>query len=187
MNKALYFIAGAVIGSGITFFVVDKRSRKREDEAVASVRESLGKDIPKEKASEKKEEEVNPSKDIPKEKVEKFVQKLKEAQYTNYADPETIMEDRKKPVDRPYVISPDEFGEFEDYENISLSFFADGVLVDDGFNIVDDPEELVGSEFATRIDISGEDVVYVRNDSTKCDYEIARDMRRYDELGTNLY
>lgn len=185
MNKALYFIAGAVIGSGITFFVVDKRSRKREDEAVASVRESLGKDIPK--TEEKKEEEPNPSKEVPRETVEKFAQILKEAQYTDYADPDKIVEERKKPVDRPYVISPDEFGEFDDYENISLSFFADGILADDEFNIVDDPEDIVGSDFATRIDISGEDVVYVRNDAMKCDYEIARDTRRFDELGTNLY
>ena len=31
-------------------------------------------------------------------------------------------------VEKPYVISPEEFGEFEEYEKISLTYYADQVL-----------------------------------------------------------
>ena len=34
-------------------------------------------------------------------------------------------------VEKPYVISPEEFGEVEEYEKISLTYYADEVLADE--------------------------------------------------------
>ena len=50
---------------------------------------------------------------------------------------------------KPYVISPEEFGEFEDYERISLSYYADQVLADEDDEKVDDVDNVVGLESLT--------------------------------------
>lgn len=34
-------------------------------------------------------------------------------------------------MEKTYVISPEEFGEFDDYEQISLTYYADHILADD--------------------------------------------------------
>ena len=85
-------------------------------------------------------------------------------------------------VDRPYVIQPSEFGEFDDYEKISLTYTADGVLLDDMNEIVDDIEEIVGEDSLEHFGEYEDDSVYVRNDSKKCDYEILLDQRNYQEI-----
>ena len=84
----------------------------------------------------------------------------------------------------PYVIPPEEFGEFEDYERISLTYYADGVLADDNNEVVDDVEDIVGDA----LDHFGEyedDSVFVRCDERKCDYEILMDQRTFSEVADN--
>ena len=85
-------------------------------------------------------------------------------------------------VDRPYVIQPSDFGEFDDYEKISLTYTADGVLLDDMNEIVDDIEETVGEDSLEHFGEYEDDSVYVRNDAKKCDYEILLDQRNYQEI-----
>ena len=84
---------------------------------------------------------------------------------------------------KPYVIPPEKFGEHEEkYTTASLTYYADGVLTDDEYDEpVDNIEELVG-DFASHFGEYEDDSVFVRNDITKCDYEILRDLRRYSEV-----
>lgn len=82
---------------------------------------------------------------------------------------------------KPYVISPDEFGEFEDYDTISLTYYADQVLVDDGGDKIEDVDDVVGMESLTRFGEYEDDSVFVRNDRLRCDYEILMDERTYSE------
>ena len=51
----------------------------------------------------------------------------------------------------------------------------------DDTDIVDDPEKIVGFESLGHFGEYDDDAVYVRNDRLKCDYEILRDPRRYEE------
>lgn len=83
-----------------------------------------------------------------------------------------------KTVDAPYVISPEEFGECG-YEPISLTYYSDGVLVDENDDLVDDIDEIVGKDFALHFGEYEEDSIFIRNDSKKCDYEILRDYKNY--------
>ena len=55
---------------------------------------------------------------------------------------------------------------------------GDNVLVDEDDQVVTDADDIVGTEYP---DYFGEydDVVYVRNDRLKADYEISKDLRRY--------
>lgn len=83
---------------------------------------------------------------------------------------------------KPYVISPEEFGEFEDYERISLSYYADQVLADEDDEKVDDVDNVVGLESLTHFGEFEDDSVFVRNDRLKCDYEILLDQRTYSDV-----
>ena len=83
---------------------------------------------------------------------------------------------------KPYVISPEEFGEFEDYERISLSYYADQILADEDDEKVEDVDNVVGLESLIHFGEFEDDSVFVRNDRLKCDYEILLDQRTYSDV-----
>ena len=80
------------------------------------------------------------------------------------------------------MISPEEFGEFEEYEKISLTYYADQVLTDENDEEVDNVEECVGVESLNHFGDYEDDSVFVRNDRLKCDYEILLDQRNYTSI-----
>ena len=91
--------------------------------------------------------------------------------------------------DDPYVISPLKFAEEdEDYEVVSLIYHADGILVDDMGELIEDVEGTVGLEFPEHFGEYTEDpdTVYVRNERLMIDYEIQRDLDTYPESKNNL-
>lgn len=83
--------------------------------------------------------------------------------------------------EKPYVITPDEFGEMYDYEMVSLVYYDDQVLADDFGNLIDDVEEIIGFESLTHFGEYEDDSVFVRNDAKMCDFEILKDLRTYEE------
>ena len=87
-------------------------------------------------------------------------------------------------TDGPYVISPDEFGNEFDYEEVSLTYYADGVLTDDQDNIIEDVEGLVGLDSLNHFGEYEDDSVFVRNDALQTDYEILADLRNYSDVCT---
>lgn len=101
-----------------------------------------------------------------------------------FEEDESILEKMKKNEEKSmevsYVISPSEFGE-ADYEEIELTYYADGVLAEDR-EIIDDPEFVVGPNALDSFGEYEEDTVYVRNDARRCDYVILKDFRNYSEL-----
>lgn len=89
--------------------------------------------------------------------------------------------------DEPYVIRPDLFDTLDDYESMTLTYYADGVLADMFDVPVDDPDSLVGTDFAECFnaeEVNG-DVVYVRNERKKTDFEIIEDLRNYSDVMKN--
>lgn len=114
---------------------------------------------------------------------------LEEDEYTDilsrngYVEDE-ITEEKKevKHMDKPYIISPDEFGEFEDYETVTLYHYADdGVLTDDCDEPVDDVEATVGEDYAEHFGEYEDDSVFVRNDAMKSDFEILLTLGKHNE------
>lgn len=83
----------------------------------------------------------------------------------------------------PYVISPEEFYDEENYEKITLTYFGiDRILADDENCMVEDIESAVGNDWEDRIGEYVQSAVYVRNDERQCDYEILYvDARYVDE------
>lgn len=87
----------------------------------------------------------------------------------------------------PYVISPTEFSESE-YEAITLFYYSDKVLADMDGNIIHNINELIGPEALSTFgrytdeEHDYDNVVYVRDDNKKVDYEISWDVRKYSDV-----
>lgn len=184
-NKVLYFatfVAGAVVGGIATWQYTKKKYEQIAQEEIDSVKEVF-KTINEEKRSirdwseyEDDGEEDDENEEQHRADVTSYKNLLVSNGYSN-PSPSTQI-----PVDRAYVIKPDEFGEFEDYETISLFYTEDGVLLDDRYERVDDPDFTISMESLDHIGDYEDDCVHVRNDRLKADYEILVEERTYSEI-----
>lgn len=178
MNKTIFgvagFILGAAAGSVTTWKLLKNKYAQIAQEEIDSVKEVYSQ---KEKpASEESNEEV-----IKEDKAE-TEEKIKQLDYTSYSKPDKTPETMKESEDIPYVITPEEFGEFDDYEEISLTFWADQIITDDDDEILEDVNRVIGFESLNHFGEYEDDSVYVRNDRLKCDYEILLDQRKYEDV-----
>ena len=184
MNSKVAFIIGSVVGVGIgvagTYSYFKEKYEKLAEEDFNSRRvfDEDKKDEPVEPVVEKTAD----SRTVDKPSIAEYAAILQKEGYVNYSDMQDKKQKQEIAVDRPYVIQPSDFGEFDDYEKISLTYTADGVLLDDMNEIVDDIEETVGEDSLEHFGEYEDDSVYVRNDAKKCDYEILLDQRNYQEI-----
>lgn len=137
--------------------------------------------------STKKKFENQANKDI--ESVKNEFKKLmvenstpKEAAHTD----DTKSEEHITKIEDMYIISPDDFGEIENYEKVTLTYTTDGVLLDDNDEPVEHSEDIVGTDFMHHFGKYEDDAVYIRNDARRCDYEILREYRVYAEIVRRL-
>ena len=182
LSNALIFLCGCAVGVAATY----QYFNKKYEEDIAEDRESMRQAIANIK-SEKMEESIKAA-EAAKEKPElsEYTAKLQESGYTNYSaisseKPEELEQPSKEEIDKPYVISPDDFGEFDYYNQISLTYYADGVLTE-GDDIIEDVDDIVGEESLSHFGEYEDDAVHVRNDRLKCDYEILWDNRNYSDV-----
>lgn len=189
MSKSInfmLFIFGAAVGSAATWTYAKKKYELIAQEEIDSVKEVFSK---RENSNTVKEAEFNKQEE--KTDLKEYAAKIRENNYTNYSDTDSKSEtkretrkqdERDKKGYFAYVITPQEFGEFDDYEKISLSYFDDQILADENLDIVDDIEETVGVDSLTHFGEYEDDSVFVRNDERKCDYEILLDHRNYEDV-----
>ena len=176
LNNVIIFTAGAIIGSAVTWKLLETKHEQRLEEELESYKEARSK---RERVSEISEErDIIPEEDlgISRAEYEELVQS------SGYATQSEIEEQDVDNVEKPYVISPDEFAEFEDYETVSLTYYEDGILTDDNNEMVDDIAGTVGKDFVRHFGDYEDDAVHIRNDGKKCDYEILRDSRNYSDV-----
>jgi hypothetical protein len=178
----MIFVLGVTVGSVVTWRYVKKKYEQIAQDEIDSVKEAFS----KREVDFTEDTEVRIKADNAKEKpnIVEYAAWLRERGYTNYSDmaadekPEEVKEEPMS-VDKPYVISPEEFGNLDDYEMISLTYYADQILADDNDVIVDDVEDIVGFDSLNSFGEYEDDSVFVRNDRLKCDYEILLDQREY--------
>lgn len=179
MNKAtgvVAFIFGAAAGSVATWYFTKKYYAQIAQEEIDSVKEVFSKKVAID-ATER-------TSDIAEETNEAAPQSMKD--YSNVVMDHGYSQETKEDdtVDeQPYVIEPDEFGDYE-YEQIELTYYADGVLTDDFNEPIEDSliEEAIGSDFADHFGEYEDDAVYIRNDSKKTEYCILADERNHSEV-----
>ena len=168
------FTVGAAIGSAVTWKLVKTKYEKIAITEIDAIRKYYF-----EKVDEmaKHEKESIETMETLKERVSALGYSSDEEKESN-----TEKEDEQMPTNDPYVISPDEFGDQDDYDLVSLNYYADGVLTDDWDNIIGNINDIVGEESLEHFGEYENDSVFVRNDRLKTDYEILRDSRRYADL-----
>lgn len=176
MNKIFnlfIFAAGAAIGSAVTWKLVKTKYERIADEEIKSVKEVFS------KRAESKEEKPNPNE---KPDLQTYSKILKDLNYSENTD--SKKEEKGDPCERdiPYIITPEEFGCMDGYDAVSLNYYSDGVLTDDWDEIIDNVDEIVGSESLRHFGEYEDDCVFVRNDKTKCDYEVVHDLRKFSDV-----
>lgn len=195
MNKVLYLVAfaiGAGVGSFVTLQLTKKYYADLAQGEIDSVKEAFSKKSNKEyteKVEEPKENEkdhiAQPSGNNLKPDIMEYASVLREEGYTKYSNPSDSLaedDDEDDIREEPYIIDPDDFAWNEEYEKISLTHFADGVLADDGDKPIEDVDNTVGGDYFNHFGEYEEDVVYVRNDKMRVDFEICRDLRTYKSV-----
>ena len=197
------FLFGVVIGSVLTYHGLKNKVEAEMDEEVNKLKEFYKDQLEKTQMEYFEKEEYLKSKvAVAEDKgsiVSKVINTKKVEEYEHRHNEKTnnvvsndiseeptsgafeIFEDNIVARDKPFVIEEDRVGEYISYDLISLIYFSDGVLTDDWEKPVENPDETVGTEYVGYFE-SGEDVVYVRNDKLKCEFEITRDLRTYEEV-----
>ena len=182
----LAFIAGAGIGSVCTWQLLKRKYELIAQEEIDSVKAAYatretGKSLVEGFCNGLKVAEDRTQKEEGDVDFKKYASIIQKEGYTDYS---RSVEEKKGEafVEKPYVISPEEFGEFEEYEKISLTYYADEVLADENDEEVDDVDEIVGDESLNHFGEYEDDSVFVRNDRLKCDYEILLDQRNYSDV-----
>ena len=179
MKGLLIFAAGLAVGAVAGAVIVKNKvladAKAEIDEVREYYRESRG----------QKDEHVEEVKEVEKKEYELKDIQIKD-EHTNYSQITKMYmskDEHQTPMyDDPFVIDPSEFGENPEYDTETLTYFADGVLVDDVDDVIEEPDIVVGLENLKVFEEFGATTVYVRNDIYKTDYEIIRDDWNYSDL-----
>ena len=167
MKGLFIFAAGVVAGAVAGAYLVKDKVMADAKQEIEEVREYY-----KSKKETKKEEKPVEEKEETKVEEKEEYQEITR-NYTNY---NKIEETPKQAVnDMPYMINPEDFGEEEGYDTLTLTYFADKVLVDDVDDVIDDPDPVVGLENLKVFEEFNASAIYVRNDIWKTDFEILKD------------
>lgn len=182
-KKIISFIFFTSVGAATAWFYAKKKYEKIAQEEIDSVKETLLKDKTTDLS------ECGPDENVDESTNDALKLHLTEKpsfmEYSNMIDNKKYASEEKneRGVSTGIrVISPDEFGEMDEYEQISLTYYADGVLTDDNDAVIDDVDSTVGKDALDHFGEYEDDSVYVRNDVLKCDFEILLDQRDYSEV-----
>lgn len=168
LSSTIVFSLGAAVGATAAWMFLKNKYEQQAREEIEAVREYYS--IKTEKVVEENDDDVEP------EEVEEYDALVQE--YSG-SDEKGGSEDMRK---KPYVISPDEYGELDNYDVESLVYYADGVLADNNNEPIDNIANVVGTESLTHFGEYEDDSVFVRNDRLKCDYEILKDYQNYSDV-----
>ena len=186
MNTVI-FAVGAAGGSAVTWKLVKDKYEKLAQEEIDSVKEVFSK-RKSETESQDETEEPETGKDVMSKDstIVEYADLLRKQGYNNNLNKKG-KEKESDEMKEPYVITPDEFVDGEEYEKITLIYYADNVLADEDDDLVNNVEDIIGDALSHFGEYE-EDAVYVRNEQLRAEYEILKDLRTYAEVcGYNVY
>lgn len=189
------FIGGALISGGITWWLTKKSAEKKysaiADAEIASVKEKFTVPKVEKKEVDKKEEEAKEfiseqaDKALHKQNILNYAKNLKA--YTNYSNVE--YEKDNKEDSKTYfavdgdikIIEPDEYGEDDEYDQVELTFYADGILADENDDVIEHVDDVIGPGNLDHIGEYEDDALHIKNEARKVYYEILVDSRSYKD------
>ena len=198
MSKSLgivTFISGALIGGTATYVWLKNKYEALSEAEIESVKESYARYYNKteNKDQEKKDTAVLSDKKIEqKSSIEDYVKRIQMHEYAEYSTkPDIKQKTSQVDNDLPtmvssnkdiYVISPDEFGEIEEYSKISLTYYENNdILADEQGVVIDNVEDVIGDGLEHFGEFE-DDSVYIRNDARHSDYEILKDSDDFNDF-----
>ena len=83
----------------------------------------------------------------------------------------------------PYIIDEQEYmsSQFDAFTKQQFTYFSDGTLIDDGDDIVPNPDDIVGLDKLIELEDNNTDRIFVRNEGYAADYEIIFKEMTYNE------
>ena len=188
INNILILALGVVTGTLATQQYFKRKYEKIAKEEIASVKEMRSNREPRVTGYESTEEAPPPETEKIKVKDRPKTEKKNYGDYfPKFEKPEITTEEVKRPVekpsDKPYVISPDLYGEDETFDRITLTYYeGDKILTDDDDVRIKDVDGAVGIYSLNTFGDYEKDTVFVKNDREKTYYEICLDTRAYAEV-----
>lgn len=180
LNKVLWFAAGVAVGALATNHFFKTKYERLYQQDVESVKRAFSMPQQSEPVEGDTETTSTP------EEVQTYHDIISKQGYSTTSDiPDDSIGKEVKGVSKPYVIPPADFDTEDDYDVISLTYYADGVLTDEQNNPIEDVDRLVGRDSLTHFGEYEEDAVHVRNDEMRCDFEILRDLSKYSDVFHN--
>ena len=180
ITNLLMFVAGAAIGSVVTWKIVKTKYEQIADAEIESMKKYY-EGMKKEETEKSEPKVIEPKKFEPVPLIDHPLANER-VFYSNIIKESGYSNEEGGPVNvglKPYVISPDEFGELDHYQTMTLYYYSDGILADEEQEIIDDIDGCVGTESLKHFGEYEDDSVFVRNDRQRIDYEILLDERKF--------
>ena len=179
------FVIGVVTGTFAGAQIAKKKYEEIANEEIEEIRayyKEREKEVKEVKEVEEPKAVEAPEEEEVKEEIKEYSNIIRRGNYV--ANDE---EEQTNTQYAPYAIDPSEFGKDGEYDTMTCTYFADGILVDDVDQEFEDWDLHVGKH---HVDIFNEfpeaTCVYVRNDLDGMDYEILKDdwcWSDFDEKG----
>lgn len=172
------FSLGAAAGAAVSWKLLKTKYEQIAQEEIDSVKKIFS-----ERQSEVTEGDTENTdnkklnvEELPVNSVEKFdIEQYKNnIKNFNYGEAEKVT--------KPYVIKPDEYDTLDGYDHDFLTYYSDGVLADDYDEPIEDVDAVVGIESLKHFGEYEEDILHVRNERDKIDYEITLDSRKFSDI-----
>lgn len=179
MKNLFIFAAGLAVGAVAGAYLVKDKVMADAKQEIDEVREYY-----KSKKQEEKEEKVEEKQEEPKVEEKEEYQEITR-KYVDYNKVVEAPKNNSVMEDEPYTINPEEFGDKEDegWDTMTITYFADKVLVNDVDEVIEEPEIVVGLDNLKIFEEFPEATcVYVRNEIWRTDFEILRDDWKWSDL-----
>lgn len=200
MNKnAVYFVAGAAIGAVSAWFYAKQKYEKLAQEEIQCVTDAFSERLEKLARNSMQDPDVRPTPEQLEKEATKpgdrniidYAAVLSKQGYTDYtkfskdeeepsvnSEPEDISDNDGN---GPVIICPDDYGDIPEYEQLSWTYFADHILTDDDYSMIESAyrDKYIGAGALEHFGDYEDDAIHVRNDKLKCYIEVVIDSRLY--------
>lgn len=167
------YILGVATGILLVEEYMRRKYRELADEEVESVKEAFNRQkAEQEQATKQAEERAEEAVTQNLKNIQHYERLLREKGYVPDEKPEAAV-----------YIHPDEFGEIEDYNVSTITFYENsGIFVDEANQPLDDEEweDMLGCGVAKQFGKYEDDRVCVRNDERQTYYEVLLDEGEYE-------
>ena len=192
----IIFVAGCAVGGvGASLYLKDVYRRYAQEEIDSVIdrerhlREEMSSKQQADVVEDSTEDRIEQAQEAAKSNANKssiteYANVIEKEGYKDYSaiskpEPKEEKSAKEEPIS---YIPPSEFGAEDEYEQIELTYYADGILADDEGEVVSDVAASVGWEFDEHFGEFEETTVYVKNDTMKAYYVVAMSEDEYAEV-----